>query len=195
MNLREYKAGRKKQGCSACNAIPSRQTPWRIGEVGNCKRCGASKGKQKGGVKNKAWHADDAALDAMLTQVVEARGAEIMQLPEPPKPEPVSQVYVRPPPNTNASDKIAKEAAWQAGHERKMAALRRLGLDTRAEVVTQGFHGSGESRARDIAAAEAKRRPMAELIEEARAGDAHAQWRATELFGDTWQAKDERRTG
>jgi hypothetical protein len=195
MNLREYKSGRKKQGCVACGAQPNKQTPWRIGTVGNCKRCGASKGKQKGGVKSKATLAEDAALDAMLTQVVTARGAEIMEMPEPPKPEPISREYVKPKRSAKASDKLAKEAAWQAAHERKMAALRRLGLDVRAEVIPQGFHGSGEQTARDIAASEAKRRPMAELIDEARGGNAYAQWRANELYGETWQLKDEQRTG
>lgn len=165
--------GSKRECCITCGAQPMKQTPWRIGAVGNCKRCGASKGKQKS--------------KATLVADVET--------PEPPKPEPVSRVYAKPPPNTKASDKMALEAAWQAAHERKMAALRRLGLDHRVEVLPQGFHGSGEQTARDIAASEAKRRPMAELIDEARAGDVHAQWRATELYGDSWKLNEEQRTG
>jgi len=184
--LRDFKAGRKKQGCVACGAKPYYQTPWRTWLDGNCKACGASKGKQRhlGGRKSEAVRAEDATLDAMLTKVVEARGAEMTVIAEP-----ISQVIAKPTRNTKASDRLATEAAWQAGHERKMAALRRLGLDDRPEERTPAGARS-EIRARDIATAEAKRCPRSELLDAARSGCEYAAWQADGLF-ENW-AKEQR---
>jgi hypothetical protein len=91
------------------------------------------------------------------------------------------------------ADKQDADNAWQAAHERKMAALRRLGLDVRADNDVDRCEFIGQ---RGLLDAEASRGdPMRELVDAARAGDEYAVYRATELFGDSWSADRKQRTG
>lgn len=84
-------------------------------------------------------------------------------------------------------DKQRADDAWLESHERRMAALRRLGLDVRADDSLSRCEFIYERALRDMQEVENKTNPQGELLTAARSGDAYAIARADALFGSSWR--------
>jgi hypothetical protein len=169
---------RTMERCDTCLAPRSHARPQFAGRSQSaCPACGSCRSHWKKPVtvdKSLPFRLNDV-LATRLTMVAAAKKAERKMLAEEGERQKLIELREEQRADRSVSQRMRDEEAWQVAHDRRMAALRRLGLDVRADNDLERCEFIGE-------------RGM-------RAGDEYAVYRATELFGDSWQADRKRRTG